>query len=139
LATERVSTAPEFVRRSAAGSACSRARLRMMSELRSFAVLLVSASEYRIDGSFRYTADELPKVGDLITVEDELGGSGRHARVRRVSPDERYPIHATDATELSPERSVGPGERSRRESKKASARSLAARSEWLRRRRHRGG
>jgi hypothetical protein len=113
----------------------SRVSLRVMSEQRSFAVLLVSASEYRIDGAFQYTAEELPRVGDLITVTDELGGSEREARVRRVGSDGQYPIHATDATELSPEWSLGPRERSRRRSADDSAQS--ARGAWLRRRRRR--
>jgi hypothetical protein len=79
-----------------------------MSELRSFAVLLVSPSAYRIDGTFRYAAEELPEIGQLIAVEDDLGGPERKAWVERVDPGERFPIHATDATQPLPERSIRP-------------------------------
>jgi hypothetical protein len=48
-----------------------------MSEPRSFAVLLVSQSEYRVDGAFRYAGSKLPKVGDRITVEGGSGGVER--------------------------------------------------------------
>ena len=104
----------------------------MMSEQTPFAVLLVSASEYRIDGEFRYTGDKLPEASALITVTDDHGGPERQARVRRVNPDERFPIHATDVTPLSPERSVGPRERSRRRSQEGAAHVLNARRGWLR-------
>jgi hypothetical protein len=102
-----------------------------MSELWSFAVLLVSTSAYRIDGAFRYTAEELPGIGELITVEDGLGGPERNALVRRVSPDEQFPIYATEAMPPLPERSIGPHERFRRESLAQHARN--GRRGWLKR------
>jgi hypothetical protein len=86
----------------------------MMSAERSFGVLLVSMSEYRIDGVFRYTGDELPRTGDLITVVDDQAGRTREARVRRVSPEDALAIHATDMTAIPPERWVAPRERVRR-------------------------
>jgi hypothetical protein len=108
---------------------------RGMSELRSFAVLLVSASAYRIDGAFRYEADELPGIGELIAMQDELGGSERTGLVQSVNPDSRFPIHAIEATTPLPERSLGARERSRRES--VGARALNGRRGWLTRRRRR--
>jgi hypothetical protein len=103
----------------------------------SFDVLLISASEYRIDGAFRYVGDELPHAGEVITVVDEVAGSEREARVRRVSPAEPFAIHATDVTPLSPERWVAPHERSRRGSREETERALNARRGWLNRRRRR--
>jgi len=108
-----------------------------VSAERSFDVLLISASEYRIDGAFRYTAPELPAAGDVISVADENGGAAREARVRRVNPEETFPIHATDATPLPPERRVAPHERTRRRSHEESARLLNARRGWLNRHRRR--
>jgi hypothetical protein len=105
-----------------------------MSEPRSFAVLLVSQSEYRVDGEFRYAGSELPEVGDRITVEDAAAGVERQARVRRISADGAFPIHATEETR-SEEWTVGPHELSRRGSEKATAHALNGRRGWLRRRR----
>jgi hypothetical protein len=110
-----------------------------MSELRSFAVLLVSQSEYRIDGDFRYAGATLPKIGDRITVEEVNESVERHARVRRVNAEEAFPIHATDETSVSPEWTVGPRERSRRRSEEVTARALNGRRGWLRRQRRRLG
>jgi hypothetical protein len=101
-------------------------------------VLLVSAAEYRIDGAFRFSATALPEPGDVITVEDELGGPARQARVRRVSLDEAFPIVATEASATSPEwTTIGPRERSRRRSSDAAARGAAGRRGWLTRQRRR--
>jgi hypothetical protein len=66
-----------------------------MNELRSFPVLLESAGGYRLDGAFRYRAKELPQAGEVITVEDELGGPERQARVNRTTAGEQFPIYAT--------------------------------------------
>jgi hypothetical protein len=108
-----------------------------MSGARSFDVLLISASEYRIDGTFRYTATELPDAGDLIMVADEIGGPPREARVRRVDPEQAFPIHATDATPLAPERWVAPHEQTRRRSYAEARRVLNGRRGWLSRERRR--
>jgi hypothetical protein len=109
----------------------------MMSAERSFGVLLVSMSEYRIDGVFRYTGDELPRTGDLITVVDDQAGRTREARVRRVSPEDALAIHATDMTAIPPERWVAPHERVRRGWQEAERVSDARRGWLLRRRRRR--
>jgi hypothetical protein len=101
-----------------------------------FDVLLISSSEYRIDGAFRYAGDELPKAGELIRVRDE-SGTERDARVRRVSPEDAFAIHATDVTPLPAERWVAPRERSRRRSGQEAERVLNARRGWLTRRRRR--
>lgn len=106
-----------------------------MSEQESFAVLLVSTSAYRIDGAFRYEAAELPGIGELITVQDELRGPQRTGLVQSVNPGYRFPIHAIEATTPLPERSPGAGERLRRES--IPQRALNGRRGWLRRRRRR--
>jgi hypothetical protein len=106
-----------------------------MSELRSFAVLLVSTSAYRIDGAFRYEADGLPGIGEFIAVQDELGGPRRTGLVQSVNPGYRFPIHAIEATTALPERSLGALERSRRES--VPARAVNGRRGWLTRRRRR--
>jgi hypothetical protein len=71
----------------------------------SYAVLLISASEYRIDGAFRYGGGALPEAGAVITVVDDLARTEREARVRRVTPEESFAIHAIDVTPLA--RSVG--------------------------------
>ena len=106
-----------------------------MGELSSFAVLLVSASAYRVDGTFRYLADELPKIGEFIAVEDELGGPPRTALVQSVNPGYRFPIHAIESVAPLPERSTGPVERSRRES--ARGRAFNGHRGWLTRQRRR--
>ena len=103
----------------------------------SFDVLLVSPSEYRIDGAFRYEGTELPQAGELITVVDELAGTEREALVRRVSHDAQFAIHATDLTPLPPERWVAPHERSRRHSQDGAQGVFNARRGWLNRRRRR--
>jgi hypothetical protein len=109
--------------------------LRDMSELRSFAVLLVSTSAYRIDGAFRYHADELPGIGDFIEVQNELGGPQRTGLVQSVNPGYRFPIHVIEATTPLPERSIGALERSRRAS--VPERALNGRRGWLTRQRRR--
>jgi hypothetical protein len=106
-----------------------------MSELRSFAVLLVSTSAYRIDGAFRYEADELPGIGEFIAMQDELGGRQRTGLVQSVNPGYRFPIHAIEATAPLPERSRGARERLRRESVPECA--LNGRRGWLTRQRRR--
>lgn len=109
-----------------------------MSAQRPFEVLLISASEYRIDGAFHYTGPELPDTGELITVVDD-DGLERQALVRRVSQGERFAIHATELAAPPPERRVGPRERRRRGSDEDAERGLNARRGWLgrQRRRHR--
>lgn len=102
----------------------------------SFDVLLISASEYRIDGAFRYVGDRLPQLGDLITIVDDASETEREACVRRVDPDGRFAIHATDMTPLAPERRTAPPERSRR-SRQEAQRLLNAQRGWLHRRRRR--
>jgi hypothetical protein len=109
--------------------------LRGMSELRSFPVLLVSTSAYRLDGAFRYEADELPRIGELIAMQDELGGPQRTGLVQSVNPGYRFPIHAIEATTPLPERSMGARERLRRESVRG--RALNGRRGWLTRQRRR--
>ena len=106
-----------------------------MNELRSFAVLLVSTSAYRIDGAFRYEADELPGIGDFIAVQDELGGPQRTGLVQSVNPGYRFPIHAIEAVMPLPERSIGVRELSRRKS--VPERALNGRRGWLTRQRRR--
>ena len=108
-----------------------------MGAERSFGVLLISSSEYRIDGAFRYAGAELPKAGDVIRVQDEVAGTEREARVRRVSPEDDLAIHATDVTPLPPERWIAPRERVRRRSHDEAERVLNARRGWLNRRRRR--
>jgi hypothetical protein len=105
-----------------------------MSELRSFAVLLVSTSAYRIDGAFRYEADELPGIGEFIAVQDEVGGPQRTGLVQSVNPGYRFPIHAIEATTPLPERSIGALERLRRE-ESVRGRALNGRRGWLTRQR----
>jgi hypothetical protein len=107
----------------------------MSAEL-SFGVLLISPAEYRVDGAFRYSG-ELPEAGDLITVLDRLGGPERAARVRRVDPEEQFPIHATELTSPPLDSRVGPRERSRRTGNADRARVLNGRRGWLSRRRRR--
>jgi hypothetical protein len=109
--------------------------LRGMSELRSFAVLLVSTSAYRIDGAFRYEAHELPEIGELIAMHDELGGPQRTGLVQSVNPGYRFPIHAIQATAPLPERSIRAREQLRRESVRE--RGHKGRRGWLRRQRRR--
>jgi hypothetical protein len=104
---------------------------------RSYDVLLISLSEYRIDGAFRYTSGEVPKAGAVIKIVDETRGQEREARVRRVNLEASFPIHATDLTPLPPERWVAPRERQRRQSKDEAKRILDARRGWLNRRRSR--
>ena len=113
----------------------SRGKPHGVSEPRSFAILLVSPSAYRIDGAFRYEADELPGVGELIAVQDELGGTRRTGLVQSVNPGYRFPIHAIEATTPLPERSIAPHELSRRQSVRVRARN--GRRGWLRRQRRR--
>jgi hypothetical protein len=102
----------------------------------SFDVLLISPSEYRIDGAFRYTGSDLPEAGELITVVDDVGME-RQALVRRVSRGETFAIHATELTAPPPERRVAPRERHRRGSDENARRVLNARRGWLGRRRRR--
>jgi hypothetical protein len=109
--------------------------LRGMSELRSFAVLLVSTSAYRIDGAFRYEADELPGIGEFIAVQNELGGPQRTGLVQSVNPGYRFPIHAIEAVTPLPEHSIGVRELSRRQSVRE--RALNGRRGWLTRQRRR--
>jgi hypothetical protein len=124
-----------IAQRHSAEPAPARSAGKEVPETRSFDVLLVSAAEYRIDGIFRYVAEQLPEPGDLITVVDALDGRERQARVRRVSPDDAYSIYAVDAAEHAREWSLGPRERSRR-AETATDRANARRG-WLRRRRRR--
>jgi hypothetical protein len=107
-----------------------------MSTRRPFEVLLISPSEYRIDGAFRYTAAKLPDPGELITVVDD-DGLERQALVRRVRQGETFAIHATELATLSPERRVGPRERRRRGSDQDAERVVNARRGWLGRHRRR--
>jgi hypothetical protein len=71
--------------------------LRGMSELRSFAVLLVSTSAYRIEGAFRYEGDELPGIGEFIAMQDV-----RRTATNRVGPERQlrlslsHPRHRSD-------------------------------------------
>ena len=109
----------------------------MMHAERSYEVLLISPSEYRIDGAFRYTSGELPTAGAVIMVLDETRGQEREARVRHVDLEAPFPIHATDLTPLPQERRVAPRERHRRQSKDEATRILNARRGWLDRRRRR--
>jgi hypothetical protein len=102
----------------------------------SFDVLLISPSEYRIDGAFRYTGPDLPDAGELITVVDDVGME-RQALVRRVSRGETFAIHATELTRPAPERRIAPRERRRRGSDENAQRLLNARRGWLGRRRRR--
>lgn len=113
----------------------SRGKLLGVSELQSFAVLLVSTSAYRIDGAFRYEADELPGIGEFIAVQDELGGPQRTGLVQSVNPGYRFPIHAIEAVTPLPERSIGGRELSRRQS--VPERALNGRRGWLTRQRRR--
>jgi hypothetical protein len=106
-----------------------------MSKLRSFAVLLVSTSAYRIDGAFRYEADELPGIGEFIAMQDELGGRQRTGLVQSVNPGYRFPIQAIEAVTPLPERSIGAHERLRRDS--LGTRALNGRRGWLTRQRRR--
>jgi hypothetical protein len=103
----------------------------------SYAVLLISASEYRIDGAFHYAGGGLPETGEVITVVDDRAGTEREARVRRVSPEEPFAIHAIDVTPVAPERRVAPRERSRRHSQEEAQRVFNARRGWLNRQRRR--
>jgi hypothetical protein len=104
---------------------------------RSYDVLLISPSEYRIDGAFRYASDEPPTAGAVIKVVDEARGEEREARVRHVNLEAPFPIHATDLTPLPQERWVAPRERHRRQSRDNATRILNARRGWLNRRRRR--
>ena len=121
--------------RGSTGIRYSRGKLHVVSELRSFAVLLVSTSAYRLDGAFRYEADDLPGIGELIAVHDETGGPQRAGLVQSVNPGYRFPIHAIEATTPSPERSIAAYEQLRRESVRGRARN--GRRGWLTRQRRR--
>jgi hypothetical protein len=109
-----------------------------MSTQQTFDVLLISPSEYRIDGAFRYTGASLPETGELITVVDHVGVE-REARVRRVSPGATFAIHATELTTPPPERQVAPRERHRRGSDGDAQRMLNGRRGWIGRHRRRSG
>ena len=107
-----------------------------MTAQQSFDVLLISPSEYRVDGAFRYTGPKLPDPGELITVVDDAGIE-HAARVRRVSPDESFAIHGTELAAPPPERLVAPHERHRRGWQDGAQGVANARRGWLGRQRRR--
>jgi hypothetical protein len=60
-------------------------------------VWLVHEDERIVDGLWSYRSDELPKEGDVITVEDlyMLTPACRQAQVTQVRPASGFPISAT--------------------------------------------
>jgi hypothetical protein len=76
-----------------------------MSEERTFPVTLMRAGPglpYFEIGAYRYTAEWLPSVGDLITVtkaagQDEDAAASMLVYVTRVEPNAETPIRVTEA------------------------------------------
>jgi hypothetical protein len=68
-----------------------------VAEADEYPVLLVRGEDqFAVDGWFVYRSPRLPAVNEVVTVEDTLGGPQYQARVTRLTPDERFPIHATE-------------------------------------------
>jgi hypothetical protein len=59
-------------------------------------VMVVAATEYRVDAAYKYRGEKLAEPGDVIEVQDLAGGPMIEARVNRVLPEDQFPIRASE-------------------------------------------
>jgi hypothetical protein len=74
-----------------------------MAEQTEYAVLLVHSDDNLVEGMHVYRGEALPAVNQVITVEVALSpvpihgpSTNSRARVTRVVPDDKFPVHATE-------------------------------------------